>query len=319
MRSAGWLGARVATALVTLAALSAVVFWTTEVLPGDAVGVISGQDATEAEREAVRLALGLDRPPLERYGRWVAGLPRGDLGTSLVSGEEVASLVTSRFAASVAVLLPATGLMAVLAGALGTAAGLRPGSRLDRLLSGTTLGMIGTPDFLIATGLLVVFTVWWPVLPAVAIVPIGDALWQHPRLVALPAVALALGGFGASMRLLRASVAQAASTPFAEFARLNGVRGARYVWTIVSNALGPAIQAFAVMTAGLLGGAIVVETLFNVPGLGYELTRAVGNRDVPLVQGLSLVLGAATLTILLAGDLTARLLGRTVSTCAGTP
>ncbi|QSB16658.1 ABC transporter permease [Natronosporangium hydrolyticum] len=310
MRLAGAIGARVAVAAATLAILSAIVFWATEVLPGDAVGVVSGPDATEAEREAVRVALGLDRPAAQRYGDWVAGVFRGDLGTSLVTGRDVAEIVTTRFGASLAVVLPAAALMLLLAGGLGTAAGIRAGGRLDRALTGTTLGLIGTPDFLIATALLVVFTLWWPVLPAVAIVPIGQSLWQHPELVALPALALALGGFGATMRLLRASVAQTVATPFAEFARLNGVRGHRYVWTVVSNALGPAIQTFTLMTAGLLGGAIVVETLFNVPGLGYELTRSVGSRDVPLVQGLSLVLGAATLTILLTGDIAARLLHR---------
>ena len=86
------------------------------------------------------------------------------------------------------------------------------------------------------------------------------------------------------MRLLRASVAQTVATPFAEFARMNGIRGPAYVRTIVANAAPPAVHAFTVMIAGLLGGGIVVETLFNVPGLGYELTRAVENRDVPLVQ-----------------------------------
>lgn len=299
---------RVATFAATLTVLSFVVFWATEVLPGDAVGVVSGPDATDAEREAVRVALGLDRPPLERYGVWVAGLVRGDLGISLVSGREVAVIVVARLGASLAVLVPAAIGIVILAGVLGTIAGMRAGGRMDRVLSGVTLGLIGTPDFLIATALLVVFAVWLPILPAVAIVPTGQSLWQHPELNALPAVALALGGFGSTMRLLRASVAQTVATPFAEFARLNGIRGPAYVRTIVANAAPPAVHAFTVMIAGLLGGGIVVETLFNVPGLGYELTRAVGNRDVPLVQGLALVLGAVVLTILLAGDILTRVL-----------
>lgn len=301
---------RVAGAVATLAILSVVVFWATEVLPGDAVGVMSGPDATDAERAAVRTALGLDRSAAERYLDWIGGVLRGDLGSSLVSGRAVADIVTVGLGTSLAVLVPAVVLIAVLAGVLGAVAGLREGGWLDRVLSGTTLGLVGTPDFIIATALLAVFTAWWPVLPSVAIIPIGQSLWTMPELVVLPALALALGGFGATMRLLRASVAQAARAPFAEFARLNGIRGPRYVWAVTSNALGPAVHGLAVMTAGLLGGAIVVETLFNVPGLGHELTGAVANRDVPLVQGVSLVLGAVTLSILLAGDLAARLLRR---------
>lgn len=308
MNLPGWIAVRVAVAAVTLTVLSIVVFWATEVLPGDAVGTISGLDATDAEREAVRISLGLDRPPSERYLEWAGGVLRGDFGTSMVSTRDVGEVVADRAGASLAVLLPAAALILLLAGGLGVWAGLRAGSRLDRVLSGATLGLIGTPDFLIATLLLLLFTLWWPVLPAVAIVPLGESLWGHPDLIVLPALALALGGFGSTMRLLRACVTQSASLPYAEFARLNGVRGPRYVWSIVSNAAGPAVQAFTIMVAGLLGGGIVVETLFNVPGLGYELTRAVGTRDVPLIQGLSLVLGAFTLLVLLAGDVLARLL-----------
>ncbi|WP_430785128.1 ABC transporter permease [Actinoplanes sp. G11-F43] len=310
MRPAGWLTVRVAAAGATLTVLSAVVFWATEVLPGDAVGTTSGPNATDAERAAIRVALGLDRPAHERYLDWIGDAVRGDLGTSLITGRSVGEIIADRLSASLAVLVPATALILVLAVGLGVAAGLRVGGRLDRVLSATTLGLVGSSDFLLATGLLVVFTAWWPVLPAVALVPAGDTLWQHPELVALPAMALALGGFGATMRLLRASVAQTAATGFAEFARLNGVRGPRYLWTVVSNAAAPALHGLAVMTAGLLGGSVVVETLFNVPGVGFELTQAVAGRDVPLVQGLSLALAAATLLILLLGDLSAALLGR---------
>ncbi|MGO2110606.1 MAG: ABC transporter permease [Pseudoclavibacter sp.] len=312
-----WAAARVAAAIATLAVLSFAVFWATEVLPGDAVGVVSGANATDAEREAVRIALGLDRPPLERFGAWLAGLLHGDFGTSLVSGRDVGDVLASRLSASLAVMVPAAVGILLLAGALGTAAGLHPGGRLDRALSAVSLGLTSVPDFLVATGLMLVLAVWVPLLPAVAIVPSGDALWQHPELVALPAIALALGGFGPTMRMLRASVAQTVATPYAEFARLNGVTGLAYARTVAVNAAGPAVHAFAVMVAGLLGGGIVVETLFNVPGLGAELTSAVALRDVPLVQGLSVVLSAAVLVILLAGDLVSRLL-RTRTTRAET-
>lgn len=308
MRTASWLAARLTVSAATLLVLTFVVFWATEVLPGDAAGVLSGADATAAERDAVRSALGLDRPPLVRYGDWVTGALGGDLGASMVSGRAVGEIVTGRLAASLTILAPAAVVIMILAGVLGVVAGLHAGGRVDRALSSLTLGLIGTPDFLIATALVLAFAVWLPVVPAVALVPAGQALWQHPELIVLPSLALALGGFGSTMRLLRAAVAQAVEAPYAEFARVNGLRGAAYVRTIVANAAGPAIQSLTVMVAGLVGGGIVVETLFNVPGLGQELTRAVGYRDVPLVQGLSLVLGATALVVLLTGDVAARLL-----------
>ena len=310
MRLAGWLTRRLAAAAATLLVLSAVVFWATEVLPGDAVGTSAGPTATDAERAAIRVSLGLDRPAGERYLDWIGQAIQGDLGTSLLTGREVSEVIGDRLSASTAVLLPAAVAIVVLAAVLGAAAGLRADGRWDRALSAITLGLVGSSDFLVATGLLVVFTAWWPVLPAVALVPAGDELWHHPELVALPAIALALGGFGAAMRLLRASVAQTAASGFAKFARLNGVRGVRYVWTVVSNAAAPALHGLSIVLAGLLGGSIVVETLFNVPGIGFELSQAVAERDVPLVQGLSLALGAATLLILLMGDLCAVLLRR---------
>ncbi|MFV0523617.1 MAG: ABC transporter permease, partial [Acidimicrobiales bacterium] len=304
-----WIGARVAAALATLALLSVAVFVATEVLPGDAVGVVSGPQATEAERAEVRSRLGLDRPAPVRYLQWLGSAATGDLGTSLVSDREVTDIVRSRLTAGSAVFIPAAVLLTVLAGGLGIVAGLNPGRWPDRMLSASAVGLIAVPDFLLAAALLVVFTTWWRVLPAVAIVPVGESLWAHPELIVLPVAALALGGFGPAMRLLRASVADATETPYAEFARLNGVRGLRYARIVVGNALGPATQALAIILAGLLGGAVVVETLFNLPGLGQELTQAVASRDVPLVQGLALVLGGVTLTILLAGDVIARLLG----------
>lgn len=300
-------------AIVTLSVLTAVVFWATEVLPGDAVGVVSGPDATEAEREAVSERLGLDRPAVERYGTWIMGVLHGDLGASLVSGRDVAAIVASRFGATLAVIVPASVLILVLGGVLGTLAGLHAGSRLDRALTASVLGLIAVPDFLIATALLIVLSVWLSVFPAVALVPIGENLWQHPELIALPCIALTLGGFGSSMRLLRASVSQVVRSPYAEFARLNGVSGFAFTRLIVANAAAPAVHAFTIMIAGLLGGAIVIETLFNVPGMGSELTQAVANRDVPLIQGLGLVLGAVTLTVLLAGDIASHVLSGRVA------
>ena len=122
---------RVATCAATLTVLSFVVFWATEVLPGDAVGVVSGPDATDAEREAVRLALGLDRPPWERYGGWLMGVLHGDLGTSLVSGRDVTGIVFARLGASMAVLLPAAVGILLLAGVLGKSVFAECGSCIE--------------------------------------------------------------------------------------------------------------------------------------------------------------------------------------------
>ncbi|APU15355.1 MULTISPECIES: ABC transporter permease [Actinoalloteichus] len=306
----GFIGSRLCIAVVTLGILSVVVFWATEVLPGDAVGVLSGSDATEAERAAVREALGLDRPAPERYLDWVGGALRGDLGVSMVSGRPVDEILVPRLLNTLVLVVIAIVVIAAVSVTIGLLSGMRAGGPLDRVLSSATMGLIATPDFLLATLLLTVFATMLGLFPAVSLVPLGDSAWQHAELLVLPTAALVLGGLGGTTRLVRSSVISVVRSPYIENARLNGARGLHLALAhVLPNALGPGVQALAIMAAGLLGGGIVVETLFNYPGIGFELTQAVGTRDVPVVAGLSLALSTCTLMILLLGDLAARLLG----------
>jgi peptide/nickel transport system permease protein len=300
---------RLLVAVLTLLVLSALVFWATEELPGDAAGVLAGPDATAAERARIGERLGLDGPAHERYVGWTARALDGDLGVSMISGRPVADILADRLGNTVAIVTVSILLIAVLSIGAGLVAGMRSGRRTDRLVSGTTVTLIAVPDFLLATFLSSVFAGFLGVLPGVSLVPLGDTPWQHPELLILPVASLTLGGLGASMRLIRGSVIAAAGSPYTEQARLNGARGAGLgIRHVLPNAVGPGIQSLALMMAGLLGGGIVVETLFNFPGVGYELTKAVAARDVPLVQGLSLGLGALTLLTLLLGDLAAHAL-----------
>ncbi|AOS63707.1 ABC transporter permease [Actinoalloteichus hymeniacidonis] len=306
-----FIAGRLAIAVITLGVLSVVVFWATEILPGDAVGVLSGSDATEAEREAVRDALGLDRPALDRYLEWVGAALRGDLGDSMVTGRPVSEILLPRLANTLTLVTVAIVLIAVVSVTVGLLSGMRVGGRLDRALTTATMSLIATPDFLLATLLLTVFATVLGLFPAVSLLPLGDFAWQHPELLVLPTAALVLGGLGGTTRLVRSSVIGVMRAPYIENAQLNGARGLRLaVAHVLPNALGPGVQALAIMAAGLLGGGIVVETLFNYPGIGFELTQAVGTRDVPVVAGLSLALSSCTLLILLLGDLGARVLAR---------
>ncbi|OCC14048.1 ABC transporter permease [Streptomyces sp. PTY087I2] len=300
---------RVLAALVTLLVLSVVRFFATELLPGDAVGVAAGNDATEAERAEIRERLGLDQPAMSRYLEWLTQLLRGDLGRSLSSGRAVGDMLSSRFGYSLVLILLAAAAVVVLAVVLGLAAGMRVDSRLDRLLSAGTVTLIAVPEFLLASALLMVLAQHWRLLPAVSMVPPGDAPWAHPDLLVLPVTSLVLGGLGVATRLVRAATAAVADSPAVEQARLDGESGwALAVWYVLPAAAGPAVQGMAVMVSGLLGGSLVVEALFNYPGVGAELARAVAYRDVPVVQGFGLALAAAVLVVLFLGDLLGRLL-----------
>lgn len=304
-----WIAGRCGAALLTLVALSIVVFWSASALPGDASGALAGTGATASERDALRTGLGLDRPAAERYLAWAAGALHGDLGRSLVSGREIAPLLADRLGDTLTVTALAVAVIAVVATGFGLASGMREGSAADRVLTSLTVVTMATPDFLVAIALLVLLTSLVPVLPAVALLPLGDAAWQHPEVLVLPVATLAIAGAGPAGRMLRAAVVDVMHAPFIEHARLNGTRGLRLAFVhVLPNAAAPALQSLALVAAGLLGGGIVVETLFGVPGIGLELTRAVSARDVPVVQAVALTLGATALGILLAGDIGAALL-----------
>lgn len=300
---------RAALAALTLVVLSALVFWATEVLPGDAVGVLSGSQATDVEREQVRQRLGLDQPAAARYASWATAAARGDLGASLVSGRPVSEVLSTRLPNTLAVVAVAIAVIAVVGVSVGLAAGMQAGAPVDRLLSAGAVVLIAIPDFLLATALLVVIVEVLGLVPGLSLLAPGERAWQHPQVMLLPVASLVLGGLGVTTRLVRAGAAAVAATAPVEQARLNGERG---VWLalrhVLPNSTGPAVQTLAITAAGLLGGGIVVETLFSFPGIGYELTRAVAFRDVPVVQGLSLALGGCALLVLLAGDLLARAL-----------
>ncbi|ARQ71519.1 ABC transporter permease [Streptomyces marincola] len=296
-------------AVGTLLVLSAVIFFSTDVLPGDAAGIIAGQDATERERAEIRERLGLDRPAVVRYLEWLGNAATGDLGRSAAAGRPVAEVLAERLGNSVLLVAVAAAVVAVPALVLGLAAGLRAGRPLDRALSSLTVVLLALPEFLLATGLVVLLAQHWSLFPAVSMVPAGDAPWQHPDLLVLPVASLVLGGLGVATRLVRAAAASAAEHPAVEQARLDGESGARLAWSyVLPAAAGPALQGFTVMVAGLLGGSLVVETLFAYPGIGHEVAQAVTYRDTAMVQGLGLALAGAVLLVLLAGDVLARAL-----------
>ncbi len=151
---------------------------------------------------------------------------------------------------------------------------------------------------------------WLEILPRVSVVPLGGTPFDVPHTLILPVLTLSAVGLAVATRLLRASVADAAATPYCEAARLNGVRGVRLaVRHILPNAAAPAVQALNLTTGALVGSAVVVENVFDYPGIGRELQLAVAARDIPMVQGIATALAGVMLVVLLTGDICARLLG----------
>nr|WP_239096767.1 ABC transporter permease [Streptomyces sp. SID11385] len=304
-----FVGRRLAGAAVLLVVLSAVIFAATAVLPGDAVSAVAGVEASEAQRAEVRAELGLDRPAAERYADWLTNAVQGDLGRGFVGERPVTEVLSSRLPNSLLLAGLTLAVTAPLATLLGLWTGLRGGAA-DRFVSTAAQILAAIPEFVIAALLVAVLAVWLGVLPRVSVIPLGGTPLDVPHALILPVLTLSAVGLAVATRLLRVSVADVAASPYCEAARLNGVRGVRLaVRHILPNAAGPALQALTLTTGALVGSAVVVENVFDYPGIGRELQLAVAARDIPMVQGIATALAGVMLVVLLAGDVCARLLG----------
>ncbi|MET8628376.1 ABC transporter permease [Kitasatospora sp. NPDC004669] len=285
-----------------LAVLLAVVFAAVELLPGDAAGATSDRGATAAELAARRATLGLDRPLPERFWDWMTGLPTGDLGTT-AHGQPVTSVLSGPFPNTL--MLGGLALAASILGALalGGWAALRPGGRADRTIAVLATAAFALPEFVLSVGLLLLFSLWTGWLPAVTLSG-ADGTPASWDMLVLPALALALPQIGWNTRIVRGALVDQAALPHVRAAVLDGLPRHRILTHHMLPGALPAIAVATATSAGmLLGGAVVVETLFNYPGIGAVLAGAIADRDTPLVAGVVAATGAAVSTLLLTADL----------------
>jgi peptide/nickel transport system permease protein len=294
---------RLLVAVATLAVVSALLFAAVEVLPGDAARQSLGPTATPAQVEIRREQLNLDRPILVRYVDWVGGAVQGDLGTSLASRQPVSDLIGAPLGNTLALGAIALVTVTVLTLLGGLAAGSRPGARRDTAVSGTSLLVVSLPEFVIAGVLLSVFSWQLGWLPAVSLTPDGSTL-SRPSVIVLPALSVVLVASAFAVRLARAAVADVGRLPHVEAARLQGIPEHRVLLRyVLPTALGPIAQVLAFVVPFLIGGTIVVERFFDYPGLGKLLADAVSARDLPVVEGIGLLLAGVVVVSLLIADL----------------
>ena len=280
--------------VLSLLAVSVLVFLLTVAVPGDPARAALGKAATPAQLKAFDAAHGLDAPLYEQFGRFLLHLVQGQLGTSYASGQPVAAAIGGRFERTFFLVLIAWLIAALVSIPLGMWSGRRAGGAADSALSGTTLGLAALPEFVI--GLLLVFVVgvklgWLPVnstTAGYATTPWGD----FPAYV-LPAIAIALTIIPYITRLARANAREVDSEPYIRAAILRGVHGPRLTFLhVLPNAAPPVLSALALQFAGSIGGVVVTETVFGFPGIGQLLVQAVGSRDLPVVQAITIIIGA---------------------------
>jgi peptide/nickel transport system permease protein len=285
---------RLAIGVLTLFLVSVVVFWATQVLPGNAAYAILGRNATQARVRALDVVLHLNRGLFDQYWVWISRLLAGNPGNSLVNGLPVWGYVEPRLIDS-AVLVFVTGAIGALAGiALGAIAALRKDSWFDHVTSVVVLAVTSLPEFLVAIGLIIVLsTVVWHVLPAVSLLAPGSYAWNQPELLVLPVVTLVIVIVPYILRMMRAAMVEALESDYVEMARLKGVPEWRVViMHALPNAIAPTVQVIGLNFLYLAGGIVVVEYVFNFPGVGQALVAAVNDRDIPVIQFIVLVLAA---------------------------
>jgi peptide/nickel transport system permease protein len=289
---------RLLALLPTLFGAATLVFLLLHAVPGDPVDVMLGESAAPAAREELRARLALDRPVLEQYGRWLAGLARADLGESIRSGRPVTALLAERIPATGALALAALAIavsIGVPMGALAAASRVRAlaasarGGRFDRFALAVSLAALATPSFWIGPMLVLVFAVQLGALPVA-----GGGSFAH---LVLPALTLGAGMSGILIRMTRASLLETLSDDYVRTARAKGASPARVLFGhALPNAAAPVLSVLGLQLGALLAGSVVTETIFAWPGLGRLVVEAIQARDYPVVQGAVLVI--ATVTVL---------------------
>jgi peptide/nickel transport system permease protein len=300
---------RLAIGVVILFLVSVVVFWATQVLPGNAAYAILGRNATPAKVQTLEITLHLNRGVFDQYWVWVSGLFTGNPGTSLVNGLPVWGYVAPMLINS-AVLVLVTGAIGAIAGmALGAIAAMRKDGWFDHVTSATVLAVTSLPEFVVAIGLIIVLsTVVWHVLPAVSLLAPGTYPWNQPEVLVLPVATLVIVIVPYILRMMRAAMVEALESDYVEMAKLKGVPEWRVMLVhALPNAIAPTIQVIGLNFLYLAGGVVIVESVFNFPGIGQALVTAVNDRDVPVIQFIVLVLAAFYVVMNIVTDVTALL------------
>lgn len=300
---------RLGATVVILLLVSAMVFSLTLLVPGDPAAAVAGEHADPEYLAAIRDQLGLNDPIYVQYWQWLTDAVRGDFGTSIVTGEQVLSGVWDRLPATASLMLLSVLLAIVLGVPAGLLAGLRPGSVFDRLASlGATLG-VAIPNFWLALLLITYLSLELGWFPAVGYTPLTESPGEWFRGLVLPALTLGTAGVAEISRQTRAGVVDAARREYVRTAYANGLPEHRVVGRhILRNASIPIVTVLGLQVAHLLGGSVIVETIFGIDGIGSYAVGAVTQRDFPVVQGMVFFVTIVVLVVNLLVDLSYGLL-----------
>jgi peptide/nickel transport system permease protein len=299
-------GGRLAVGVLTLLIVSLVVFFLTSLLPGDAVQEQLGQEATAQAVAALRAQLGLDLPVHLRYFNWLGGLITGNPGISLVNGMPVDDMIASRLPNTLKLAAVTTLVSVPLALTIGILSAMYRGSIFDRYSNMLAVFAVSVPEFLIATIAVLIFAVKLGWLSALSRSVEVESFGELVRIYALPVLTLCCVLTAQMARMTRAAVVDQLSASYVEMAILKGARPIRVVLRhALPNAIGPIANAVALSLSYLLGGVVIVESIFNYPGVATLRVNGVVTRDMPLIQACVMLFSLGFLMLVLLADLCA--------------
>jgi peptide/nickel transport system permease protein len=308
---------RLGLAIVTLFLLSLIIFLAGQVLPGNPARSILGPLAAESAVKALDHQLGVDRPLLTQYWSWITGMLHGNMGESYQYQSPVEPLLRSALTNSAKLAALALVVIIPLGILGGVVAALNVGRPVDRIISLTGLSAATVPEFVSGIVIIVIFSVVLKILPATAQAPPGSSFLTQLRYLILPAVPLVFVLFGYIARMARAGTIEALESDYVRTATLKGLKRHVVIWRhVLRNSLLPTITVIATQTGYLIGGLVVVETLFNYQGIGNLIFQAANSKDFPMLEAGVLTVGVVYMVATLIADLLTTLLNPRLRTGA---
>ncbi len=290
-----------------MAVVAVVVFLLIHISPGDPAAVIAGDNATADDVEKIRQNLGLDKPLLQQFGIWVANIVTGDLGTSISTQMPVSELIGQRLGPTFSIAVFTMLFAVILAIPLGVLAAWFAGRWIDRLVMVMAVCAFSVPVFLIGYSLVYGFSIKLGWLPVQGYRPLAQGVVPYLRHLVLPCVSLGLVYMALLTRMTRTTMLEALSEDYVRTARAKGLAPGAVIWHALKNAANPIVTTIGVGVALLIGGVVVTETVFAIPGLGRLTVDAVLRHDYPVIQGVLLVASGIYVLINLLVDLSYRL------------